>query len=102
MSDRENGAFAIGDILQLKSGGVAMTAGLFDPKRGRQCVWSVKDDLKEKFLDEEMLRPVQDDRSPPPVKLALDYSLLKPHEMVQLRALIEKATPKHTGENDGE
>ena len=102
MSDRENGAFAIGDVLQVKSGGVAMTAGILDPKRGRQCVWSVKGDLKEKFLAEEMLRLAQDDRSPIPVKLALDYSLLSPQEMATMLALIEKATPKRAEENDGE
>jgi hypothetical protein len=75
--------------LQLKSGGIEMTAGQFDPKKGRLCVWSVKGDQKEKYFLEEMLRLTQEDRP-----LALDYSLLEPHEMVQLLALIEKATPK--------
>ena len=34
------------------------------------------------------------------VKLSLDYSLLEPNEMVQLRALIEKAMPRQTEESE--
>jgi uncharacterized protein YodC (DUF2158 family) len=51
-----------GDILQLKTGGIAMTAGELDPKRGRRCAWSTKDDVKERFFPDEMLRPYEEDR----------------------------------------
>ena len=37
---------------------------------------------------------------PVAVKLSLDYSRLAPHEMTQLLALIEKATPGRAEENE--
>jgi uncharacterized protein YodC (DUF2158 family) len=51
-----------GDIVQLKTGGIAMTAGELDPKKGRRCAWSTKDDVKEKFFPDGMLRPYEEDR----------------------------------------
>jgi uncharacterized protein YodC (DUF2158 family) len=54
--------YSAGDILQLKTGGIAMTAGELDPKRGRRCAWSTKEDVKEKFFPDEMLRPYEEDR----------------------------------------
>jgi uncharacterized protein YodC (DUF2158 family) len=81
--------FAIGDTVQLKIGGAEMTAGQFDPQKGRQCLWwSAKGDLKEKFIHEGALRKAG------PLPLEHDYSLLSPAEQAQLLALLEKATPK--------
>ena len=54
--------YAVGDVLQLRTGGIAITAGDLDPKRGRRCVWSTKDGVKEKFFSDEMLRPYEEDR----------------------------------------
>ncbi len=54
--------YSAGDILQLKTGGITMTAGELDPKRGRRCAWSTKEDVKEKFFPDEMLRPYEEDR----------------------------------------
>ena len=54
----------VGDIVQLKTGGIPMTAGELDEKKGRRCAWSVKDDIKEKFFAERMLRPSQELRPP--------------------------------------
>ena len=79
--------------MQLKSGGVAITAGRLDPRKGRQCLWFVKGDVYEWFFPEECLRQAQEDGAQP-AKLALDYSRLSPQEYAQLLALIEKATPK--------
>jgi uncharacterized protein YodC (DUF2158 family) len=56
--------FEVGDIVELKTGGIPMTAGELDPKKGRRCAWSVKDGIKEKFLPEGMLRPSQELRPP--------------------------------------
>lgn|ERR1019366_725384 len=56
--------YSAGDMLQLKTGGIAMTAGELDPKRGRRCAWSTKEDVKEKFFPDEMLRPYEEDRTP--------------------------------------
>jgi hypothetical protein len=53
--------FALGDVVQLKSGGVVMTAGRFDPRKGRQCLWSVKGDIYEWLIPEECLRSAQED-----------------------------------------
>ena len=38
-----------------------MTAGRFDPRKGRQCLWSVKGDIYEWLIPEERLRPAQED-----------------------------------------
>ena len=45
-----------------------MTAGEFDQRKGRRCAWSVKDDIKEKFFPEEMLRP-SEERRPPDIRI---------------------------------
>src|ERR1019366_1175685 len=75
--------YSAGDILQLKTGGIAMTAGEFDPKRGRRCAWSTKDDVKEKFFPDEMLQLYEEDRIP-----AVRVSIVDPYEP-KFRAALE-------------
>ena len=50
--------------------------------------------LLPKVYGDKMLHTGADGEGPIAVKLSLDYSRLEPHELVQLRALIEKATPR--------
>jgi hypothetical protein len=47
---------------------------------------------------DKMLHTGADGDSPVSVKLALDYSLLNPAELLQLKRLIEKAQPKKAPE----
>jgi uncharacterized protein YodC (DUF2158 family) len=54
--------YSAGDILQLKTGGMAMTAGELNPKGERRCAWSTKEDVKVRFFPDEMLRPYEEDR----------------------------------------
>jgi terminase small subunit-like protein len=56
--------------------------------------------LKSKKYGDKLLHTGAEGEGPVAVKLALDYSLLAPHEMVQLRALIEKAMPRQTEESE--
>lgn len=50
--------------------------------------------LLPKVYGDKMLHTGADGEGPVAVKLALDYSLLTVQELVQFRALIDKATPK--------
>jgi uncharacterized protein YodC (DUF2158 family) len=75
MGASESTVFAIGDVLQLKTGGLAMTAGALDTKKGRRCVWSVKGEMKEKFLPDEMLKHFKDDKI-----AAIRVQIVDPHE----------------------
>ena len=57
--------------------------------------------LKPKKYGDKLLHSGGDGEGPVAVKLALDYSLLTPHEMVQMLALIEKAMPKGIEASEG-
>jgi uncharacterized protein YodC (DUF2158 family) len=83
MDASEPTVFAIGDALQLKTGGPSMTAGPLDPKKGRRCVWSVKSAVKEKFFPDEMLRPFEDEKI-----AAIRVQIVDPHEP-KFRAALE-------------
>jgi hypothetical protein len=57
--------------------------------------------LKPKKYGDKLLHTGADGEGLIAVKLSLDYSLLAPHEMVQLRALIAKAMPKGIEASEG-
>jgi hypothetical protein len=50
--------------------------------------------LKPKKYGDKLLHTGGDGEAPIAVKLSLDYSLLDAHELVQLKRLVEKATPR--------
>lgn len=83
MAASEPTAFAIGDTLQLKTGGPAMTAGPLDAKKGRRCVWPVKGEVKEKFLPDEMLKYFEEEKI-----AGIRVQIVDPHEP-KFRAALE-------------
>ncbi len=54
--------------------------------------------LKPRKYGDKLLHTGGDGEGPVAVKLALDYSLLAPAELLQLKNLILKATPKPAAE----
>ncbi len=75
--------YSAGDILQLKTGGIAMTAGKLNSKGERRCAWSTKDGVKEKSFPDEMLRPYEEDRV-----ATIRVSFVDPYEP-QFKAALE-------------
>ena len=82
--------YSAGGIVQLKTGGIAMTAGELDPKGRRRCAWSTTEDVKEKFFPDEMLRTYKEDRIPA-VRVSIDDSC-EPKFRVALESIAGGAT----------
>jgi hypothetical protein len=87
-----NAAFEIGDTVSLNSGGHLMTIISIDDDLAC-CAWSVKGDVKSKSFPIKALKKHTgaDGEGPVAVKLSLDYSRLEPHELLELKQLVEKA-----------